>query len=131
MNSSWLKSSPIRYGGRKIVTTDWPKKTESSPSTSRGARSGFVHAAGTPRTRSAGCSAMGGLSIPRWAVARHSAHGSAPRDTVSLDHDPGDAGPDGAEDLVRDGIAEPCEVVGGDPLAALIAHQHHFLALAD
>src|SRR5256885_3494208 len=127
MNSSWLKSSPIRYGGRTMLRTDWPKKTESSPSTSMGARSGFVHAAGTSGARSAGCSAMGGVSIPRRPDARHSAHAPGP----ALHGDARHASADGAEDLVRDGVAEPREVVGGDALLALIAHQHHFLALAD
>src|SRR2546430_6848007 len=131
MNSSWLKSSPIRYGGRKMVTTDWPKKTESSPSTSMGARSGFVHAAGCPGARSAGCSAMGGFLLEDARARDIPATGARALRHRVLDGNPGDAGPDGAEDLVRDGVAEAREIVRRDALAALIAHQHHFLALAD
>src|SRR4051794_8921047 len=153
MNSSWLKRSPILYGGRKMETTACPKKTDRSPSTSMGARSGFVHAAGTPGARSAGCSAMPGFysKIPGrarfWKLVRAPADtGATIRRVVRmlrpaasarrgrsplLRRDARDAAPDRAEDLVRDRVAESGQIVGGDALRLLIAHQHDLVADAD
>src|SRR5436305_1159501 len=122
MNSSWLKRSPIRYGGRTMETRACPKKTDRSPSTSRGARSGFVHAAGTPGARSAGCSAMARVSTRRSLPARDSGN------LLGSNCHARNAASDGAEDLVRARVAESREIVGGNPLRLLIPHQHDLVA---
>src|SRR4051794_10696656 len=46
MNSSCVKSSPNRYGRRKMASTDEPVKIDMSPSHSMGARSGLSHGGG-------------------------------------------------------------------------------------